>query len=170
MSTWLFCGLAAAVLVVTVVVAAWVHGEATDTMHRRAADLTPTAATTLSDEPAAPSDGGLASAYGGVRWTDSHGVDRTGYTEVPALTRAGTAITIWTDRQGDVVPPPPGPEFPPIVTAVSVLGLLVAGSGLLALLVWVERRWLARLRAAEWDAGWLRVEPRWSGREGSGTR
>lgn len=113
MSTWLFCGLAAAVLVVTAVVGARVHDDATDTMHQRAAGLTPTAATTLSDEPAAPSDGGLASAYGGVRWTDAHGVDRTGFTEVPALTPAGTAVTIWTDRQGDAVPPPPGPEFPP---------------------------------------------------------
>ncbi|GEL23638.1 hypothetical protein PSU4_25920 [Pseudonocardia sulfidoxydans NBRC 16205] len=168
-TTWLLCGLAAAVLVVTAAVGAWVNGAATDTMRRRAAELAQTPATTLSDVPAAPRDGGLASVHGGVRWTDSHGTVRTGFTQVPALTRAGSAVTIWTNREGDVVAPPPGPEFPLVMTAVSALGTLAAGAALLALVVWVERRSLDRLRATEWAAEWRRAEPGWRGREGPRT-
>ncbi|RTL69536.1 MAG: hypothetical protein EKK42_05300 [Pseudonocardiaceae bacterium] len=168
MTTWLFCGMAAALLIVTAAVGTWVHAAAWDTVRQRATDLVPTSATTLSDVPAAPRDGVLASVYGGVRWTDPRGTVHTGFTEVPALTKAGRTVTIWTDRQGDVVAPPPGPEFPPIMTAVSVLGTLGAGGMLLALVLWSERRWLDRLRAAEWAREWRRVEPGWSGREGSG--
>ncbi|ODU27155.1 MAG: hypothetical protein ABT15_21180 [Pseudonocardia sp. SCN 73-27] len=160
--------MAAALLVVTAAVGTWVHAAAWDTVRQRAADLVQTSATTLSDVPAAPRDGGLASVYGGVRWTDAHGTVHTGFTQVPALTKAGRTVTIWTDRQGDVVGPPPGPEFPPIMTAVSVLGMLGAGGMVLALALWSERRWLDRLRAAEWACEWRRVEPGWSGREGSG--
>jgi hypothetical protein len=166
----MFCGLAAAVLVVAAAVGTWVHGGASDTVRQGAAHLTQTSATTLSDVPAAPRDGALAPVYGGVRWTDSRGAVHTGYTQVPALTKEGRTVTIWTDRDGDVVASPPGPAFPAIMTAVSVLGMLGAGAAVLALVVWAERRWLDRLRAAEWAAEWRRVEPGWTGREGSGRR
>lgn len=170
MTTWLFCGLAATVLVLTAVAGVLVYGAASETVRQRAADLTRTTATTVSDVPAAPRDGGLASVYGGVRWTDEQGAVRTGYTQVPALTKAGRTVVIWTDREGDVAMPPPGPEFPPIMTAASVMGMIAGGAVLLALVGWAERRWLDRLRAAEWDAEWRRVEPGWSGREGTGRR
>ncbi|GAY07369.1 hypothetical protein [Pseudonocardia sp. N23] len=169
-TTWLLCGLTAAVLVAVAVVGVWVHAAAGDEVRREHGDRLPIRAVALSDVPVIPRDGGAATAYGSVRWTAADGSTRTGTTQVPPLTQAGGEVTVWTDRGGELVDPPLGPEFPLVMTALSVIVALAVGGALVGSGTMVERRMLGRLRSSEWAAEWRQVEPGWSGREGSGRR
>jgi hypothetical protein len=170
LTTWVLCGLVAATLLATALVGGSVHAFASDRIRAEQSDRRPVPAVAVADAPVVPGDGGVGPTYGAVGWTAPDGTERAGSAQVPPLTKAGGAVTVWTDDRGDVVAPPLGSEFPLVMTATSVVFTLLAGFVLIVFAVLGERRLLDRLRAAEWGAGWRRVEPVWSGREDSGRR
>ncbi|MER5435245.1 hypothetical protein [Streptomyces sp. NPDC002588] len=96
-----------------------------------------------------------------VRWTTADGVTHTARTRVEPDATAGTRVTAWADKTGDLVPGPP--TATQAVLDVVGTGLLVAsGTGSTVLAGgWLIRRRLLRRRLAEWDAEWKRVGPQW---------
>lgn len=99
-----------------------------------------------------------------VRWTDSHGRERSGTALVRSGAPKGTTVRIWLDRNGTVTGPPMTAYnartmgwFAGSMTAAGVVaGYLVARAGM--------RHVLDRRRYARWDAEWALVEPLWSAR------
>ncbi|CAM5261998.1 Rv1733c family protein [Streptomyces griseomycini] len=111
--------------------------------------------------PASVSENGDGAVWAPVRWTAPDGTDRTGRTEVEPGNRAGTAVTVWTDPGGRLVPPPPGgaeARFQIVMAGVTT-GVAVAGLGLLG--GRLVRSRLQRRRLGEWEAEWRLVEPSW---------
>ncbi len=169
LTTWGLCSLAAVLVVVVALAGSWAHNAASDEVRQEHGDRQPTVAVALSSVPAVATDRG-APAYGDVRWTAADGSVRTGTAQVPPMTAAGNEVTVWTNDQGELVAPPLGSEFPLVMTAMAVVFAVALGGAVLVLARVGERRLLGRLRAAEWEAEWRRVEPGWSGREGSERR
>lgn len=110
----------------------------------------------------ATTDGsGSDTVWATVRWTDPGGSTHTGRTEVEPAAAAGTRVTVWTDRTGELVDAPLTPTESMIQAAAT--GVLAgAGTGVA---VWTVGRLarvrLDRRRLAEWDAEWERVGPQW---------
>ncbi|WP_190197572.1 Rv1733c family protein [Streptomyces djakartensis] len=96
-----------------------------------------------------------------VRWTAPGGSTHTGRTEAEPGAAAGTRVTVWTDRTGELVDAPLNPAEATIQAAAT--GVL-AGTGTGAA-VWTVGRLarvrLDRRRLAEWDMEWERVGPQW---------
>jgi hypothetical protein len=95
-----------------------------------------------------------------ARWTAPDGSPRTGVIVVAMSAPAGTAVSIWTDRAGNVVDPPREHEQTVLRASVAVM---VAGSGLVLLLLAVRagvRRAVDRRRMAGWDAEWSELASR----------
>ncbi|MFE3638605.1 hypothetical protein [Streptomyces sp. NPDC059168] len=96
-----------------------------------------------------------------VRWTGADGAVHQGRARVLPGAAAGTRLTVWTDRAGQVVAEPlSGAEaaFQAALTGILV-GPLAAGT------IWVGGRLLraalVHRRLAEWDEEWKRVGPEW---------
>jgi hypothetical protein len=112
----------------------------------------------------ASAEGGRLTVPVRARWHAPGGAVRTGPLNVVGGTRAGRELTIWVDRAGDPVDPPRRHD--------QTVGRSWGSSALIvaALLVafWLVRRLIRhavdRVRAADWQAAWREVEPRWSGR------
>ncbi|MFJ9898346.1 hypothetical protein ACIQPR_33920 [Streptomyces sp. NPDC091280] len=101
-----------------------------------------------------------------VRWTTADGVTHTARMKVDPQTAAGTHVTAWIDRSGQVVSKPPTATEKTL--GVVGNGVLV-GSGVCSTVLaggWLVRRRLLRRRLAEWDAEWKRVDPQWRDRSG----
>ena len=120
----------------------------------------------LADAPGLLSTGSGASVRPSVpaRWTAPDGTSRTG--EVPAAghARAGSMVTVWTDRAGrlTLAPVQAGQATGQAVLAaaftVSSLGLLLMCIGIA-----VRYRFDCR-RMADLDSEWRAVGPHWSNR------
>jgi hypothetical protein len=99
-----------------------------------------------------------------ARWTAPDGKAVTGEIPAPAGTAAGTRLTVWTSRDGQLTEPPlQDSQVADQVTlaqigGVAALAMLLAVAGLLA------RRALDKRRMAAWDADWLATGPRWTTR------
>ncbi|GGW47547.1 Rv1733c family protein [Streptomyces griseoloalbus] len=103
-------------------------------------------------------DGGV---WAKVRWTAPDGTRRTGRAEVEPGSRAGTAVTVWTDPSGRLVSAPPeGAEasFQIVMAGVTVA---VAAGGSVLLGGWLVRARMRRRRLAQWETEWRQVEPTW---------
>jgi hypothetical protein len=89
-----------------------------------------------------------------VRWQAPGQPVRTGRISVPAGTRAGTTLTVWTARTGQLTHTPMSSfqaAFQADVTAAMAVpcwGILLLGAGFLS------RRLLDARRLAAWDADW----------------
>ncbi|GAB1334120.1 hypothetical protein ACE1SV_07100 [Streptomyces sp. E-15] len=126
----------------------------------------------LTDAVAKPAPGGSGYEDGRVRatvrWTDTDGRAHTGRAKAFPGSRAGSGLTVWTDRTGRIVSPPPGAMGATLQEVLT--GALVAPTA--GATVWAGGRLLrARLlrrRLAEWAAEWEHVGPEW--RKSSGGR
>ncbi|MFF7640175.1 hypothetical protein [Streptomyces canus] len=104
-------------------------------------------------------DGSAETVRAKVRWTALDGSTRTGATRVAPGTAAGTSVTVWTDRRGDLVRAPLAAaeaRLQSVLTGVLVAagtGAVVFGGGYLA------RLRLDRRRLRDWEAEWARVAP-----------
>jgi len=113
----------------------------------------------------AESDGGANTwmVWAPARWIAGSTTER-GEAPVPAGSRAGSVVTVWLDKRGQVQVPPAGPGqvagLADTATAVGLASLAV----LLAGVTWLTRRALDRRRLATWESAWLAVGPRWSNR------
>ncbi|MEU3852861.1 hypothetical protein [Streptomyces sp. NPDC029554] len=112
--------------------------------------------------PPVTTDGsGGDTVWATVRWTAPDGSPHTGRTEVEPDAAAGTRVTVWTDRAGELAEAPLGPTesmFQAVGTGV------LAGAGAAAA-VWacgrLARLRLDRRRLERWDGEWARVGPQW---------
>lgn len=96
-----------------------------------------------------------------VRWRAPDGTQRQGTVAVHGARRAGEAVTIWIDRQGE-------PAARPQSRETTLAGALAAGAGLpllagvlLSLAVTTLRLINIRRSARRWEAQWSAVEPSW---------
>jgi hypothetical protein len=97
-----------------------------------------------------------------VRWTADDGTVHIRTTLVTQGLRAGTPVTVWTDRAARLVPPPPSPAQG---TALAVTGGIGAAAGVCLVVMTacgLIRMELNRLRMDEWDREWADKGPRWS--------
>ncbi|MGI5198356.1 Rv1733c family protein [Streptomyces sp. CA-288835] len=101
-----------------------------------------------------------------VRWKTPDGNARTGEAQVKPEAKKGTRTTVWTDRDGTLMPQPLN-EAEAVLQAVSA-GLLAAtgAGGAVWLTAWTVRGRLDQRRMREWDAEWERADMRWGGRTG----
>ncbi|MFF8395247.1 hypothetical protein [Streptomyces sp. NPDC016172] len=112
--------------------------------------------------PQVTTDGsGGHTVWATVRWTAPDGSQHTGRAEAEPAAAAGTRVTVWTDRSGELVDTP----LTPTESMFQAAGTgVLAGAGTAAT-VWacgrLVRMRLDRLRLAAWDAEWARVGPQW---------
>ncbi|KOU63154.1 membrane protein [Streptomyces sp. MMG1533] len=110
------------------------------------------------------SDEGWAKRPAQVRWTDTHGVVRTGAALVKPGTPKGATVRVWVTREETVTSPPTSTLNATssgwMVGAMAAFGV-AAGS----CAAWAGMRLIVdRRRYAQWDAEWDLVEPQWSAR------
>ena len=95
-----------------------------------------------------------------ARWRAPGGSERTGQIQVRPGTRAGTLVTVWARRTGQLARTPLSPSQAAIqgtftaAMAVPCWGMLLLCAGL------ASRRLLDGRRLAAWDADWEAVDPR----------
>jgi hypothetical protein len=99
-----------------------------------------------------------------ARWTGPDGSRHNGNIVPRGRDRAGSAVVIWTDAQGNLASSP-RPYQDAVGRGVTVGLLAFAGLALVAVCLRLAvRRQLDRRRLASWQAEWTLIEPRWSGR------
>lgn len=109
--------------------------------------------------PAVTEDGIGGTVHAKVRWTASDGSVHTGLARIASGRAKGSPVTVWIDRQGDLVRAPLTADqagFQSALTAVLVAvgtGAAAFGCGRLARLP------LDRRRMRDWETEWARVAP-----------
>jgi hypothetical protein len=96
-----------------------------------------------------------------VHWTVADGSARTGQVRVAPGSRAGSPVTVWTDRQGHLVSRPTTASE--AAFRAGLVGGLVGVSAAALPFVGglVLRGRLERGRMTAWDAEWARLGPQW---------
>ncbi len=113
-----------------------------------------------------PATDSLRPARARARWTAPDGRVRTGEVPVAAGTRAGSAVTVWTDAAGALTDPPAA-QAQILGRVVSFVVVSLAALAVLLLTgLWITRRMLDHRRLASWQAEWTAVEPQWTRRRG----
>ncbi len=105
----------------------------------------------------------LPTATAHARWSTRSGTVHSGVIEVPAGTRAGTAVTVWTDATGTPVLRPRQNSNPRTHAFFTGLGVVLGTATLLAAGWWVLRRILDRYRLDAWHVAWSAIGPQWTG-------
>jgi hypothetical protein len=120
-------------------------------------------ATLREDAPLARGSGRAgAEAAVPASWTAPSGVDRNGVVEVRTRAKAGTTVTIWVDRAGDVTTRPLD-DLDVVSRAVRHGAATFLGISAMATVGYLAvRRLLDRNRMRRWAADWAVVEPVWS--------
>jgi hypothetical protein len=121
----------------------------------------------LLDDAALPADAGIAdpgTMTATVSWTGPSGNARKGVVAVPREARAGSTVTIWIGRDGDVARRPASPSD--VAAEATGLGLVILMAiSLVATLAYLAfRKLLDRSRLRRWAAEWAVVEPVWTGK------
>ncbi|MFE3287577.1 hypothetical protein ACFXJJ_31355, partial [Streptomyces sp. NPDC059233] len=97
-------------------------------------------------------------------WRDPARRVHTETVPVPAATRRGDAVSLWTDDHGNAAAAPPGT----IDIALNAIGLGAGASVGIALaaggVLYARLRLVNARSAQEWEREWETVEPAWSGR------
>ncbi|MFE9451790.1 hypothetical protein [Streptomyces sp. NPDC006739] len=124
----------------------------------------------LTDDAAKTPSGGSGydngRVWAAVRWTDAVGNVHTGQAKVLPGSHVGSRLTVWADRTGGIVSPPPsgtGATLQVVLTGALVAplaGATVWAGG------WLIRTRLLRRRLAEWEEEWEQVGPEWRKRSG----
>jgi hypothetical protein len=114
--------------------------------------------------PASGSGGTYQDTGEPARWTAPDGTRITGQVLVPAGTRGGAAVPVWTTWQGAITDPPlqssqviAQADFAAVFSVLCLAGLL-GGAGA------ATRRLLDRRRMTDWGTEWKAVGPRWTAR------
>ncbi|MGW7459459.1 Rv1733c family protein [Streptomyces sp. NPDC054797] len=107
---------------------------------------------------------GRAEAVAQAVWQYPAATGHTGKVAVPPQTPAGRSVTVWVDDAGAAVPAPRSGGDRGISSAfagVSVACVIALSAGAV---VHLRLRLVEANNLAEWEFGWERVEPQWSGR------
>jgi len=137
---------------------------ADETFARQRADRAPVRAMLLVDVPRATGARGTVysdRAAAKVRWTATDGTRRTGSTLVDAGLTAGSPVTVWTNRRGDLTSRPPDPTDAAVEAGFLGAGAGLALSGLVVGAAAVARWRLDRRRIEGWAREWDTVGPEW---------
>jgi hypothetical protein len=131
---------------------------------RTAGHATAVRAVLLADVPPVPTDTPSPRSVPAV-WTDADGAEHTVELLMTAPLPAGTEITAWVDRFGQVVTPPAEQPAEAAALGVGAALAVVALTWTLLAAAWMRiRRATARRNAATWAREWALVEPEWSRR------
>ena len=95
-------------------------------------------------------------------WTSATGVRQTGDVLALAGSPKGTAVTIWTDAQGNLTSPPLQLSQVAGQADVAALGAIVAIVALYLCATGVVRYVMYRRRMAAWDADWAVTAQAWN--------
>jgi hypothetical protein len=172
-AAWLLTSLALIGVVLAVVIGVQVHSNVLDRARVEMAARTSASAVLLADTPQmAGTEGGEGRspmAEVAVRWVGRDGAERVGEVRVQPPRYAGETVTVWTDRTGNLVPPPTTPVEAHFAAAAAAGLVLLALSGVLAALWNAIRRGTMALSRVQWEREWQQVEPVWSGRTRGGS-
>lgn len=98
-------------------------------------------------------------------WRLPDGTERTGWVSAKVGTTRDTKVPIWINNDGlPTTPPRQHDETVAQTVATTILVPVVAALLALAAQLTVHTV-LERRRLRQWQSGWLRVEPLWSGRQ-----
>lgn len=99
-----------------------------------------------------------------ARWASPGAPARTGEVLAPRGSPAGTVVTVWLTGSGRLTAPPPEPgQFADETVLAVIVALAAVAVALLAVLRLI-RLFLNWRRLAAWEAAWLAIAPRWTGR------
>ncbi|HEY0938261.1 MAG TPA: hypothetical protein VGD91_31515 [Trebonia sp.] len=166
LEAYLLAGLlAAAALVMPLAAAAAGHASYLGALHIRQQQLATRhpARAVLTQGAAAVSGYAVTTVVPApVTWTSADGTRRSGQVPVWAGSRAGSAVTVWTDRSGYLVSPPlEVSELAGEADAASI-GAVAGVAAACAALAVATRQLLNRRRMAAWDADWLASARAWN--------
>ncbi|MEH0421165.1 hypothetical protein QA861_27840 [Streptomyces sp. B21-083] len=137
---------------------------------RQRAEASSVSAVLVRAAPAPAHDVETGSVYdhviADVRWTDTDGTVRTDWTRVDPGTRAGTAIMVWTDGEGHLVPAPIGPAQKTALLALTGSGTAAAGGAAVLLAGWGVRKRVEQGATDCWGTEWDQVGPGWGHKTG----
>lgn len=143
-----------------------IYGGLAERARTEAATRAPVPAVLLQDttQPADPQSHGSYPVTTRVRWTGPDGVQRVGETAVSGGLDAGRTVTVWADRNNNLVPAPTSTSeavVAGIMISTLLLGLVVA----VLMGIWGGvRSWIIARDCADWEREWAAIEPVWSGR------
>ena len=95
-------------------------------------------------------------------WTSATGVRQTGEILALAGSPKGTAVTVWTDAQGNLSTPPLLPSQVAGQGDVAALAAIVAVVALYLCATGILRYVMHRRRMAAWDADWAVTAQTWN--------
>lgn len=154
----LLLGLPAAVISTD----AYVYHVSMHSAHVQAATRRPATAQLVENAPLAPSQTEVAAP---ARVTGTGRAPYIASAMVAPGTVAGTTISVWVDMRSGAIVSAPLTAAQASHDAGLAAALAVPALPLTAFGLWLALRWgLNRMRFAQWDSEWERVEPRWSGR------
>ncbi|MBW8796810.1 MAG: hypothetical protein JF597_25395 [Streptomyces sp.] len=135
------------------------HPVVAHVMDKAPGSAAPKSGSSSSSESSDSSDG--ERVWARVGWTVADGSAHTGQARVPAGSKAGTPVTVWTDLQGHLVTRPATASEARLRSALigGLVGLSAAAVPFVAGLV--ARGRLERRRMDRWDAEWARLGPQW---------
>lgn len=166
-AVWVLVSLGLLGGILVLVIGTQTHASLLVRARAEAATRTPVAAVLMRDTPVlagSMSRGGTPTMRVPVRWVAGDGVERLGEAAVAPPKRAGDTVTVWSDRNHELVPEPIDPGQA-LLGAFITAGLCAVGLGVLLWMVWwVVRGCVFAANRARWAREWARVEPVWSGR------
>ncbi|BCL24659.1 hypothetical protein ACPCBX_00850 [Streptomyces tuirus] len=137
-------------------------GTVEQAVERQRAESRQVPAVVVKDAPGPPSAGAASDhrVWGKVRWTAPDGSTHRDEARVPPRAPAGSTLSVWVNRSGDLTTPPVSSGEAWLHTVMAgALGGVFAGSAALGA-TWLARLLLDRRRMAQWDAEWERIDTR----------
>ncbi|MEU0250162.1 hypothetical protein ABZ192_38850 [Streptomyces sp. NPDC006235] len=162
---WVVLGVWMLTVFVAVLAGLTVGRSVEDGLARERVEWRPLAARLAERAPGtAPENGDVSRAehvWAEARWTAADGSSHSGQVRVLQGSRAGSPVTVWTDREGRQVNRPVTESQARI--RASLIGGVAAFCAATAPLAGgrVVRRRLERRRMDQWDAEWSRFGPLW---------
>jgi hypothetical protein len=139
-------------------------------VERQRAATTPVSAVLVREAPASIHNAETGAVYGQVmaevRWTDQDGTVRKDWAKAESGTKAGTALTVWTDGHGHLGPSPIGQAQAAGLLALTGIGTSAAGGALVLLGGWAVRRRVEQRATDRWGTEWDHVGPGWGHKTG----
>ena len=119
-------------------------------------------ATVVAQAPLVPLDPGSRIGVE-AQWVGPDGVRRTGIVPVTAATPAGSEVTVWLDRSGAAVDPPPAGADAVVAGIFTGIAVLAVGASVLGGVWLLVRRGIDKLNARRWAREWADIGPEWTG-------
>ncbi|MEV3971535.1 hypothetical protein AB0K68_25855 [Streptomyces sp. NPDC050698] len=137
-------------------------GTVQQAVERQRAETRQVTAVVTEDAPGPPPARAASDhrVWGKVRWTAPDGSTHREEARVAPEAPAGSTVSVWVNRSGDLTTPPVSGGEAWLHTAMggALAGVFAGGTALGAM--WLTRLALDRRRMAQWDAEWERIDTR----------